>query len=134
MREPAGRSRAAVAGTVTGRTLAALLSAVVLAASGYGWVEVNRGRDGITTTDVIKTIENLTGGAITVNRYAEVNLASFYEISQAVGGVTVCLNQAARESNSGINLPAGQQVISGAQALAFVRQRYDLPRGDLDRI
>jgi LCP family protein required for cell wall assembly len=267
MREPAGRSRAAVAGTVTGRTLTALLSAVVLAASGYGWVEVNKVRNGITTTDVIethqpattattapvpgldgpqnilvvgldsrtdaqgnplpqdvlnqlhagsndgelntdtmillhipadgrsavaisfprdsyvdiagdygkhklnaayaygrndahstlaaqgvkgadleqqsavagrknliKTIENLTGGAVTINRYAEVNLASFYEISQAIGGVTVCLNQPAKESHSGINLPAGQQVISGAQALAFVRQRYDLPRGDLDRI
>ncbi|MFI9385211.1 LCP family protein [Kutzneria sp. NPDC052558] len=269
MREPAGRSRAAVAGTVTGRALAALLSAVVLATSGYGWVEINKVRNGITTTDVIeshaatpdttptttpapgldgpqdilvvgldsrtdaqgnplpqavldqlhagsndgelntdtmillhipsdgrsavaisfprdsyvqiaggygkhklnsayayarndaystlsgqgvkgtdleqqaavagrknliKTIESLTGGAVTINRYAEVNLASFYEISQAIGGVTVCLNQAAKEPKSGINLPAGQQVISGAQALAFVRQRYDLPRGDLDRI
>jgi LCP family protein required for cell wall assembly len=84
--------------------------------------------------NLIKTIENLTGGAVGINRYAEVNLASFYEISQAIGGVTVCLNQPAKEFHAGIDLPAGQQVISGAQALAFVRQRYDLPRGDLDRI
>ncbi|GAA0597431.1 LCP family protein [Kutzneria viridogrisea] len=84
--------------------------------------------------NLIRTIERLTGGAVSINRYAEVNLASFYQISQAVGGVPICLNTAVREEKSGINLPAGQQTVSGAQALSFVRQRYDLPRGDLDRI
>src|SRR5699024_7770031 len=34
----------------------------------------------------------------------------------------------------GANFPAGVQTISGADALAFVRQRHGLPRGDLDRI
>jgi hypothetical protein len=38
------------------------------------------------------------------------------------------------EPKSGANFPAGPQTISGAQALAFVRQRYGLPNGDLDRI
>jgi hypothetical protein len=46
----------------------------------------------------------------------------------------VCLKAPAKEANSGINLPAGRQTIQGAQALAFVRQRYNLPRGDLDRV
>ena len=35
---------------------------------------------------------------------------------------------------SGINLKAGWNIIEGKQALAFVRQRHGLPRGDLDRI
>ena len=44
------------------------------------------------------------------------------------------LCKAQKESNSGINLPAGLSMIQGTQALAFVRQRYGLPHGDLDRI
>ncbi len=49
-------------------------------------------------------------------------------------GVEVCLPKAAKEKDSGIDLPAGRQVVKGDQALAFVRQRKKLPNGDLDRI
>lgn len=84
--------------------------------------------------NLIATIESLIGKPGTIDRYAEVNLASFYEITKAVGGVEVCLNAPAKEPKSGIDLPAGRQTIEGAQALGFVRQRADLLRGDLDRI
>ncbi|MEU4741489.1 LCP family protein [Actinosynnema sp. NPDC023658] len=83
---------------------------------------------------LIKTIEGLTGGAITIDRYAEVNLASFYEVTKALGGVEVCLNQATSDRDSGADFPAGRQVVEGARALSFVRQRGGLPGGDLDRI
>nr|BFE48094.1 LCP family protein [Saccharothrix mutabilis subsp. capreolus] len=83
---------------------------------------------------LIKTIEGLTGGAVTVDRYAEVNLASFYEVTQAIGGVEVCLNQPTRDWASGADFPAGRQTVEGAAALSFVRQRGGLPGGDLDRI
>jgi hypothetical protein len=49
-------------------------------------------------------------------------------------GVEVCLPEAAKEKDSGIDLPAGRSVIQGEQALAFVRQRKGLPNGDIDRI
>ena len=39
-----------------------------------------------------------------------------------------------RDAYSGVDLPAGQQSVSGAGALAFVRQRHGLYGGDLDRI
>lgn len=80
----------------------------------------------------IQTVQQFTG--LTINHYAAVDLAGFYFISQAVGGVPVCLNAPVHDSYSGANLPAGPQIISGSQALAFVRQRYGLPHGDLDRI
>ena len=51
-----------------------------------------------------------------------------------LGGVEVCLPKAAKEKDSGIDLPAGRSVIKGDQALAFVRQRKGLPNGDIDRI
>jgi LCP family protein required for cell wall assembly len=84
--------------------------------------------------NLIATIEKLIGKAVTIDRYAEVNLASFYEVTKAIGGVDVCLNEAVDEPRSGANFPKGHQTIAGAQALSFVRQRYGLPNGDLDRI
>lgn len=84
--------------------------------------------------NLISTLERLVGKPGMIDRYAEVNLDSFYEITKALGGVEVCLNRPAREIKSGINLPAGRQTIEGVQALAFVRQRYGLPNYDLDRI
>jgi LCP family protein required for cell wall assembly len=81
---------------------------------------------------LVKTIENLTG--LSVDHFVQVDLLGFYRISNAIGGVDVCLNAAQKEPNSGINLPAGHSIIKGTQALAFVRQRYNLPNGDLDRI
>ncbi|MET9228982.1 LCP family protein [Lentzea sp. NPDC003310] len=83
---------------------------------------------------LIKTIENMSGGAVRVDRYAEVNLASFYEVTQAIGGVEVCLKAPTSDRDSGANFQAGQQTIEGRSALSFVRQRQNLPGGDLDRI
>ncbi|WP_374195052.1 LCP family protein [Amycolatopsis sp. 195334CR] len=84
--------------------------------------------------NLISTIETLIGKPGMIDRYAEVNLLSFYEVTQAIGGVEVCLNQPVKEWRSGVDLPAGLQEVEGKQALAFVRQRYELPNGDLDRI
>jgi LCP family protein required for cell wall assembly len=81
---------------------------------------------------LITTITGLTG--LYIDHYVEVNLLGFYRISNAVGGVDVCLLHPQRDSYSGIDLPAGHSVIKGSQALAFVRQRHGLPGGDLDRI
>ncbi|MFJ6674580.1 LCP family protein [Actinosynnema sp. NPDC091369] len=90
-----------------------------------------RSRQG-AAKNLITTIEDLTG--VTIDHYAEINLVGFYEITKAVGGVDVCLNQATRDDMSGANFAAGPQKIQGREALAFVRQRYGLLRGDLDRI
>ncbi|MCJ0903588.1 LCP family protein [Rhodococcus sp. ARC_M6] len=83
-------------------------------------------------TALIKSVSNLTG--ITVDHYAEIGLLGFVLLTDAVGGVNVCLNAAVDEPMSGANFPAGEQTLDGSDALSFVRQRHDLPRGDLDRI
>ncbi|MGW4483579.1 LCP family protein [Amycolatopsis sp. NPDC004368] len=84
--------------------------------------------------NLVATLEKFIGKPGMIDRYAEVNLASFYEITKAIGGVDVCLKAPVKEKKSGVDLPGGRQTISGVQALAFVRQRYGLPGGDLDRI
>ncbi len=81
---------------------------------------------------LVRTIEDLTG--LSVDHFVQIDLLGFYRISNAIGGVDVCLNKAVKETNSGIDLKAGHQSIQGTQALAFVRQRYGFPQGDLDRI
>ncbi|HUQ56812.1 LCP family protein [Lentzea sp.] len=83
---------------------------------------------------LIKTIEGLSGNQVRIDRYAEVNLASFYEVTTAIGGVEVCVKEPTFDSDSGANFQAGTQTIEGARALSFVRQRKGLPGGDLDRI
>lgn len=81
---------------------------------------------------LIESVAALTG--VTVDHYAEVGLLGFALLTDAVGGVEVCLNRAVREPLSGARFKAGRQVLTGPKALSFVRQRHNLPRGDLDRI
>lgn len=81
---------------------------------------------------LIDAVADLTG--VEVDHFAQVGLLGFVLLTDAVGGVDVCLNARVDEPLSGAKFPAGEQTLSGAQALSFVRQRHDLPRGDLDRI
>jgi LCP family protein required for cell wall assembly len=85
------------------------------------------GRDAL-----IKTVADLTG--VTVDHYAEIGLLGFALITDALGGVEVCLKEPVFEPLSGADFPAGRQKLNGPQALSFVRQRHELPRGDLDRV
>ncbi|MBB3661291.1 LCP family protein required for cell wall assembly [Prauserella sediminis] len=81
---------------------------------------------------LIETVEGVTGASI--DNYASINLLGFHDITKAIGGVEVCLNQPVDDPYSGAKFDAGRQTISGHQALAFVRQRHGLLRGDLDRV
>ncbi len=82
--------------------------------------------------NLIATVQDLTG--VSIEHYAEVNLLGFYDITNAIGGIDVCLNAPTKDKYSGANFQAGPQTLAGQQALAFVRQRHGLPNGDLDRI
>ncbi|MBI3213006.1 MAG: LCP family protein [Mycobacterium sp.] len=79
----------------------------------------------------LRAVRNLTGAPI--DYFAEVNLASFYDLAQSLGGIEVCLKHAVHDEYSGADFPAGRQTLNAAQALAFVRQRHGLENGDLDR-
>src|ERR1700759_2247494 len=81
---------------------------------------------------LIKTVADLTG--VTVDHYAEIGLLGFSLITDALGGVNGCLKNDVSEPLSGADFKAGWQQLAGPQALSFVRQRHDLPRGDLDRV
>ncbi|GLV94000.1 hypothetical protein Slala04_54540 [Streptomyces lavendulae subsp. lavendulae] len=79
----------------------------------------------------IATVRAFLG--VPVDHFAELNLAGFLHLADALGGVPVCLNKAVKDRYSGADFPAGPQTLDGRQSLAFVRQRHGLDGGDLDR-
>ncbi|MCR6486419.1 LCP family protein [Amycolatopsis sp. OK19-0408] len=81
---------------------------------------------------LVQAVQDLT--QVRIDHYAEVNLLGFYLLTEALGGVKVCLNHSTEDKDSGANFRRGEQTVSGGEALSFVRQRKNLPRGDLDRI
>jgi LCP family protein required for cell wall assembly len=81
---------------------------------------------------LVATVEQLTD--VRIDHYVQIDFEGFQQMVDELGGVEVCLSEPAKERDSGIDLQAGRQTIEGAQALAFVRQRKGLPRGDIDRI
>lgn len=81
---------------------------------------------------LVQTVSGFTG--LEIDHFAEIDLLGFINLSEIVGGVEVNLCQATSDPLSGADFPAGVQTIGGADALKFVRQRHELPRGDLDRV
>lgn len=78
---------------------------------------------------LIQTVENLT--QIRVDHFGVIDFAGFESMIDAVGGIDVSISEAT--SNAGVDFRQGVNHLDGAQALAFVRQRYGLADGDLDR-
>ncbi|WP_246216716.1 LCP family protein [Mycobacterium botniense] len=89
-----------------------------------------RGREAARAA-TLRAVRNLTG--VPIDYFAEINLAGFYDLTQSLGGVEVCLKHAVYDPYSGADFPAGRQTLDAEQALAFVRQRHGLDNGDLDR-
>jgi LCP family protein required for cell wall assembly len=80
----------------------------------------------------IATLEALLD--IPIDHFAEVNLIGFYDVAGDIGPVQVCLKRAVHDQNSGADFPAGLVTLkTQANAMSFVREREDLPNGDLDR-
>jgi LCP family protein required for cell wall assembly len=79
-----------------------------------------------------KTLESSTG--IFIDHFVEVNFNGFQSVVNDLGGVNVCLPKAIKDPASGLNLTAGAHHVSGAQALAFVRERHIGEGSDLQRI
>lgn len=67
----------------------------------------------------ISTVENLAD--LRIDHLAMVDWDGFKDITEALGGVEITTAQ------------DGTQTLDGDEALAYVRERYNLPNGDFDR-
>jgi polyisoprenyl-teichoic acid--peptidoglycan teichoic acid transferase len=75
------------------------------------------------------TTENLLD--IPIDYYVQINMEGFEDIVNAVGGVTV--QNDIDFSSGGYTFDKGKITLSGKEALAFTRMRYEDPRGDFGR-
>ncbi|MFB7369357.1 LCP family protein [Streptomyces sp. NPDC056222] len=82
---------------------------------------------------VVKTVEKMSG--VRLDHYLEIDFSGFKDLVDAIGGVTVDLDEPIRNGAAGLDLAAGPQKLDGTQSLAFVRTRYGVGDGsDLGRI
>lgn len=81
----------------------------------------------------VATISDLTGLDIHHMMLADFNAVK--ELSNAIGGVEVCVSDAVKDEKSGLDIPSGISEVQGEQALAFLRTRSAFGDGsDLGRI
>lgn len=81
----------------------------------------------------VLTIEKLTG--VTIPYAASISFDGVAAMSDAVGGVTVCVADSINDPYVGLTLSAGEHTLQGSTALAFVRSRHGVGDGsDLGRI
>jgi len=81
----------------------------------------------------VLTVEKLTG--MTIPYAAVIQFDGVIEMSNAVGGVPVCVAGPIDDPYTGLNLTAGNHTLQGADALAFLRTRHGVGDGsDLGRI
>jgi LCP family protein required for cell wall assembly len=81
---------------------------------------------------LISTVENLTN--VHIDHYAAIDFAGFKAMTNALGGVEVQIAKTTYDPMRNVTWTAGTHKLNGDQALLFVRQRYNLPGGDFDRI
>jgi LCP family protein required for cell wall assembly len=81
---------------------------------------------------LIATIERLTG--VRIDHFAIVDFEGFRSMTDALGGVDVQVTRTVWAPAQKVLWPAGIHHLDGTRALDFVRQRHNLPGGDLGRI
>ncbi|WP_313355245.1 LCP family protein [Microbacterium sp.] len=96
-------------------------------------VAYEHGGEGGGLNCVAQTISKLTGEDIEFA--AKVTFGGVIEITDAIGGVDVCLANPIKDKYTGLDMPAGTHTIQGMQALQFLRTRHGVGDGsDLGRI
>ncbi|MFI6297710.1 LCP family protein [Nonomuraea sp. NPDC050790] len=80
---------------------------------------------------LVRTIENVTG--VHIDNYMEIGFAGFVGIVDAIGGVEIDVRAAINDPKAGLNLKKGKQVLTGGEALGYVRTRKGGALPDFER-
>ncbi len=146
---PFGGSRVVLLGSDARADEASRSDTIVVAKAGGGTLAVPRdtlveipsiGEDKINAAFAnggpeltVQTLENLTG--VRINNYVVVDFGGVEEIVNALGGITLNVEQPIAYVLEGrqVSIRAGVHELNGAEALAYVRYRGD-PTADIGRI
>ncbi len=81
----------------------------------------------------VLTVEELTG--VDIQYAAAIRWTGVINMSDAIGGVDVCVTNDISDAHTGLDLAAGEHTLIGAEALQFLRIRHGIGDGsDLGRI
>jgi LCP family protein required for cell wall assembly len=78
-----------------------------------------------------QTIQSDTG--LYINHFMDIGFGGFVNVVNDVGGVRMCVKNGLQDPASGVNLHPGCQILSGGEALAYVRDRHSFATQDLQR-
>jgi LCP family protein required for cell wall assembly len=78
-----------------------------------------------------ETVRQLTG--LPIQYYVITGFVGFQRMVDDVGGLDVLLERRMNDRNSGARFERGWQHFVGGEALAFARNRHDVPNGDFSR-
>jgi LCP family protein required for cell wall assembly len=100
-------------------------------AASYQQFNTVYGDGGISCT--VAAVEGMTG--LSVYYAGMITFDGVIEMSNALGGVDVCVTQRIRDTDTGLDLSAGTHSLQGKDALEFLRTRHGVGDGsDLARI
>lgn len=80
----------------------------------------------------LRTVENLTG--LRIDHLAMIDFEGFRDVTTALGGVDVFVAETFTDTNNDYTWTQGWHHLEGEEALRYVRTRYGLEQGDLDRV
>ncbi|NVI86669.1 LCP family protein [Actinomadura sp. BRA 177] len=103
-----------------------------VAVAGHGTTKINAAFAYGGPSLLIRTVEQLT--RVRIDHYAALDFSGFVKMTDALGGVDVTITKDTFDPMHDRRWKAGHQHLDGKEALDFVRQRWNLPNGDLDRI
>ncbi|MFE6872547.1 LCP family protein [Kitasatospora sp. NPDC057692] len=98
---------------------------------GHGEAKLNAAYSWGGPALMTETVQNLTG--IRVDHLAVIDWNGFRALTDAVGGVDITVPRTIEGVGEARAWEAGTHHMDGATALLYVRERYGLPGGDLDR-
>ncbi|MFD0631426.1 LCP family protein [Catenulispora yoronensis] len=75
----------------------------------------------------VDTVELFTH--VKIDHFMMVDFSGVVDLTNAVGGVNVCVTKAVHDPDSHLDLPAGTSEVKGTQALAFLRTREGFADG-----
>ncbi len=100
---------------------------------GYGSNKINAAYAFGGAPLLVRTLQNMLD--IRIDHIAKTDFTGFQRMTDAVGGVRVYAEEASNGTGNGgpVVIHKGWNTLNGEQALAFVRERYQLSEGDISR-
>jgi LCP family protein required for cell wall assembly len=103
------------------------------------WVPLSTGGKGKINSAMVlggpaaqlKTVRTVTG--LPIEGYVVIDFTGFKKVIDDQGGIPIVIPKRINLSHAKMTLEKGPQVLSGAQALAYARERKTLPDGDFGR-